>query len=98
MIKKNENNTDAAAVAVQTHQQSESAASQHLTAPADTVLAAAAEAKWSIQAVAVPNKRRMRAGRLFTETPVTVTRSEFSEYEWNAIKNDPHLKLIPLDE
>lgn len=98
MAKKNENNTDAAAVAAQTHQQPEGAASQQLAAPADTVLAAAAEPRWSVQAVAVPNKRRMRAGRLFTETPVTVTRSEFSEHEWTAIKNDPHLKLIPLDE
>lgn len=159
MVKKNENNTDAATMAAQTHQQPEGTTGEQLDTSVNTVSTtvpetvtsptpdpttetmlqqtepgeipvqtagvadipatldlppektllqaesgaavgalptkAATEPRCTIQAVAVPNKRRMRAGRVFTEEPTEVYQSEFSESQWRAIWNDPHLKIIP---
>lgn len=51
----------------------------------------------TVQAVAVPNKRRMRAGHLFTDEPQTFVREDFTDDEWKLIENDPHLKIRRLE-
>ena len=51
----------------------------------------------TVQAVAVPNKRRMRAGHLFTDEPQTFVREDFTDAQWELIENDPHLKIRRLE-
>lgn len=52
----------------------------------------------TVQAVAVPNKRRMRAGHLFTDEPQTFVREDFTDAQWELIDNDPHLKIRRLED
>lgn len=51
----------------------------------------------TVQAVAVPNKRRMRAGYLFTDEPKPFVREDFTDEQWELIENDPHLKIRRLE-
>lgn len=51
----------------------------------------------TVQAVAVPNKRRMRAGHLFTDEPQTFVREDFTDEQWELIEIDPHLKIRRLE-
>jgi len=53
--------------------------------------------RYSVQAVAVPNNRRMRGGYVFTDTPLPVSQYDFTTVQWRAILRDPHLKVISLD-
>lgn len=67
--------------------------------PASSVTALAASVeRWTVQAVAVPNNRRMRGGQVFTDVPTTVCRDQFSDDEWRAIIQDKHIKAIRLDD
>jgi hypothetical protein len=60
----------------------------------DTAVATTGETfTHTVQAVAVPSGRRMRAGRVFTTEETPVNRADFSGTEWAALENDPHIKL-----
>lgn len=102
---KNEKTTkDAKKVAVETIEQQEITGSDQALSPAadvgndtDAGSKSAPQNRYSVQAVAVPNNRRMRGGRVFTSEPETVSPDEFTPEQWRDILRDPHLKAIALD-